>query len=258
MHDMAAKIREMSLVHAEMMTLEMGKPFKESADEVAWSASAIDYYAEVGRHDCGRVINSNVTGQFHYTVKEPMGVVVIILPFNFPYVLLYWEAAAAIAAGNSVIVKPSELTSLSTLKFMESFKALPSGVIQCVSGTGRVGKQLVSSNDTHMVAFTGSVETGQNVAKTCAESFKPNLIEASGNEAFIVMPSAPLDVAVCGAVFASNLNCGQVCTAAERFYIHQDVQDIFLERLVEETLKLRIGNGLERVDVGPMVTEKER
>ena len=258
MHEVATKMRALSPVLAEMMTREMGKPFKESSDEVDWSASSLDYYAEIGRHDCGRVINSNIKGQFHYTVKEPMGVVVIILPFNFPYVLLCWEAAAAIAAGNSVIVKPSELTSLSTLKFMESFEALPPGVIQCVNGTGAVGKQLVSSTDTHMVAFTGGVETGRIVAKTCAESFKPNLIEASGNDAFVVMPSAPLDVAVQGAVFASNLNCGQVCTAAERFYVHQDVHDEFVKRLVVETLKLRIGNGLDRIDVGPMVTEKER
>jgi betaine-aldehyde dehydrogenase len=109
-----------------------------------------------------------------------------------------------------------------------------------------------------MVAFTGGVQTGQNVAKTCAESFKPNLIEASGNDAFIVMPSAPLDVAVRGAVFASNINCGQVCTAAERFYVHEDIHDEFVKRLVEETLKLRIGNGLDRIDIGPMVTDKER
>lgn len=258
MHEVAIKMRDMTPVLAEMLTREMGKPYKETADEVAWSASAIDYYAEVGRHECGRVLGSPVDDQFHYTLKEPMGVVVSILPFNFPFVLLCWEAAAAIAAGNSVIVKPSELTTLTTLKFMEAFDALPDGVIQCVGGSGAVGKQLVESPDTHMVAFTGGVETGRIVARGCAETFKPCLIEASGNDAFIVMPSAPLDVAVQGALFAANLNCGQVCTSAERFFVHQDIHDAFVKKLVEETGKLRIGNGLDKVDIGPMVSEKER
>ena len=258
MHEVATRMREMTPLLAEMLTREMGKPYKECADEVGWSASAIDYYAEIGRHDCGRVVGSNIEGQFHYTVKEPMGVVVTILPFNFPYVLLCWEEAAAIAAGNSVIVKPSELTTLSTLKFMEAFDALPAGVIQCISGTGPVGKALVESPDTHMIAFTGGVETGQAVAQACAKQFKPNLIEASGNDPFIVMPSAPLDVAVRGALFAANLNCGQVCTAAERFFVHDDIHDAFVAKLVEETGKLRIGNGLGRVDLGPMVSEAGR
>ena len=94
MHEVAARMREMTPLLSEMLTREMGKPYKECADEVDWSASAIDYYAEIGRHDCGRVVGSNIDGQFHYTVKEPMGVVVTILPFNFPFVLLCWEAAA--------------------------------------------------------------------------------------------------------------------------------------------------------------------
>ena len=258
MHEVTVKMREMSPLLSEMLTREMGKPYKECADEVAWSASAIDYYAEIGRHDCGRVMGSNVEGQFHYTVKEPMGVVVIILPFNYPLVLLCWEAAAAIASGNSVIVKPSELTTLTTLKFMEAFEALPPGVMQCLSGTGPVGKALVESPDTHMVAFTGGVETGQAVAQACAKTFKPHLIEASGNDPFIVMPSAPLEVAVRGALFAANINCGQVCTSAERFFVHQDIHDDFVAKLVEATGKLRIGNGLGKADIGPMVTEKER
>lgn len=258
LHEVATKMREMTPMLAEMLTREMGKPYKETADEVAWSASAFDYYAEVGRHDCGRVLGPAVDDQFHFTVKEPMGVVVTIMPFNYPLLLMCWEAAAAIAAGNSVIVKPSELTTLTTLKFMEAFEALPDGVIQCTSGTALVGKQLVESPDTHMVAFTGGVETGRIVAKACAETFKPCLIETSGNDPFIVMPSAPVEVAVQGALFAANLNCGQVCTAAERFFVHQDIYDSFVQKLVEATGKLRIGNGLGKVDIGPMVSEKER
>ncbi|MDH4160155.1 MAG: aldehyde dehydrogenase family protein, partial [Actinomycetota bacterium] len=243
---------------AEILTREMGKPYKETADEVAWSVTATDYYAEIGRHDVGHMVGPATAGQTHFTLKEPMGVVVIVLPFNYPYVLLCWEAAAALAAGNAVIVKPSENTSLSTLKFMEAFEALPPGLVQCVTGGGRVGQQLVGSPDTHMVAFTGSVPTGRAIARTCAETFKPHLIEASGNDPFIVMPSAPMDMAVRGTAFAAFLNCGQVCTSAERIFVHNDIYDEFAARLVAEVAKLRVGSGLDRVDVGPMVSERER
>jgi len=258
LHEVAARMRELRPLVAEMLTREMGKPYKETADEIEWSATAMDYYAEVGRHDCGRVVGPATDHQFHFTVKEPMGVVAIIVPFNYPLVLFCWEAAAALAAGNAVIVKPSESASLTTLKFMECFSSLPRGLVQCVTGGGRVGQRLVASGDTHMVAFTGGVETGQIVAKACAEHFKPHLIEASGNDPFIVMPSAPLDIAVRGAAFGAYLNCGQVCTSAERFYVHEAIHDRFVDKLVNEARNLRIGNGLEKVDVGPMVTRKER
>ncbi len=258
MHEVATRMRRMKPVLAEMLTREMGKPYKETADEVDWSASAIDYYAEVARHDAGKVLGPAVDNQFHFTVKEPLGTVVIILPFNYPLVLFAWEAAAALAAGNAVILKPSELTTLTSLKFMECFEPLPAGLVQCVPGGGRVGQQLVASPDTHMVAFTGGIETGQIVARACAETFKHCLIEASGNDPFIVMPSAPLDMAVRGAVFAAYLNCGQVCTSAERFFVHESIHDEFVARAVENAKALRIGNGLGKVDIGPMVSEKER
>ena len=121
---------------AEMLTREMGKPYKESFDEVGWSASAIDYYAEIARHENGKVLGSAVDGQFHFTTKDPLGVVVIILPFNYPLCLLCWQAAAALASGNAVIIKPSELTTLTTLEFVEAFDALPSGLVQVITGGG--------------------------------------------------------------------------------------------------------------------------
>jgi len=258
MHEIAANMRESRGVLGEMVTREMGKPYKETTDEVDWSATAIDYYAEIARHDYGKVVGPAVDNQFHFTLKEPMGVVVIVLPFNFPFCLLCWSAAAALATGNAVIIKPSENTALSTLKFMETFSPLPDGLIQCLPGGGEVGRQLVASTDTHMVAFTGSVPTGQSVARACADQFKPCLIEASGNDPFLVMPSAPIEMAARGATFAAYLNCGQVCTSAERLFVHQDVYDDFVEKLVVNAKALRIGNGLDKVDVGPMVSAKER
>lgn len=258
LHDIAATIRRDKALYAEALTREEGKPFKEAVDEVSWCATAIDYYAELARHETGRVAGTTVPGQFHFAVKEPLGTVVIILPFNYPLVLLCWEAAAALAAGNAVIVKPHEQTSLTTLKFMELFQSLPAGLMQVVTGGPRVGQRLIASNGTHAVAYTGSVAIGQHVARTCADSFKPCLIEASGNDPMIIMPSAPLDMAARGAAFAAYLNCGQVCTSAERFYVHDAIHDEFVDRLVAEAKKLRVGNGLGQVDMGPLATHRQR
>jgi betaine-aldehyde dehydrogenase len=242
---------------AEMLTREMGKPYKESFDEVGWSASAIDYYAEVARHENGKVLGSAVDGQFHFTTKDPLGVVVIILPFNYPLCLLCWQAAAAIASGNAVIIKPSDLTTLTTLQFIEAFDVLPAGLVQVITGGGPAGKQLVEHPDTHMVAFTGGIETGRRIAETCGRLYKRTLIETSGNDPFIVMPSAPLDVAARGAAFGAFLNCGQVCAASERFYIHESIYAEFAERLVHHTRKVRVGNGLDTVDMGPLASQRE-
>lgn len=242
---------------AEMLTREMGKPYKESFDEVAWSASAIDYYAEIARHESGKVLGAAVDGQFHFTTKDPLGVVVIILPFNYPLCLLCWQAAAALASGNAVIIKPSDLTTLTTLQFVDAFDALPPGLVQVITGGGGAGRQLVEHADTHMVAFTGGIETGRRVAETCGRLYKRALIETSGNDPFIVMPSAPVDIAARGAAFGAFLNCGQVCAAAERFYVHEQVYSAFIERLVHHTSRIRVGNGLDRVDMGPLASQRE-
>jgi len=257
LHEVARQVMAARPLVAEMLTREMGKPYKESFDEVAWSASAIDYYAEIARHENGKVLGSAVDGQFHFTTKDPLGVVVIILPFNYPLCLLCWQAAAAIASGNAVIIKPSDLTSLTTLQFAAAFDALPAGLVQVITGGGAAGKRLVEHADTHMVAFTGGIETGRTVAETCGRLYKRTLIETSGNDPFIVMPSAPIDIAARGAAFGAFLNCGQVCAAAERFYVHEQVYSQFIERLVHHTKRIRVGNGLERVDMGPLASKRE-
>jgi acyl-CoA reductase-like NAD-dependent aldehyde dehydrogenase len=257
LHEVARRVMSDRPLVAEMLTREMGKPFKESADEVSWSASAIDYYAEIARHENGKILGPSVDGQFHFTTKDPLGVVVIILPFNYPLCLLCWQAAAALASGNAVIIKPSELTSLTTLRFIEAFDALPRGLVQVITGTGSAGKQLVEHPETHMVAFTGAIETGRRIAEVCGRLYKRTLIETSGNDPFIVMPSAPLDIAARGAAFGAFLNCGQVCAAAERFYVHEKVYAEFMERLVHHASKVRVGNGLGKVDMGPLASQRE-
>lgn len=259
MHEIANDLVTRKHVLAETLTREMGKPYKESADEVAWSMSAIRYYAEIGRNDMGRVLGNAVAGHLNYTLKLPLGVVVSIQPFNYPMTLLAWEGAAALAAGNAVIVKPSEYTSITTLLFAESFnKHLPQGLFQVVTGAGDAGRRLVEHGATNMIAFTGSVPTGKAIARTCGEMMKPTLIETSGNDPFIVMPSAPIDIVARGAAFAAYMNCGQICVSAERFFVHEAVHDEFVEKLETHARALRIGNGLGPVDMGPMVTERER
>ncbi len=141
---------------------------------------------------------------------------------------------------------------------MEAFSALPPGLVQCVTGRGDAGRRLVEHDRINGVAFTGSLKTAQSVAQACARTFKPALIEASGNDPFIVMPSAPVDIAARGVAFAAFLNAGQVCTSAERIYVHEAMHDAFVENLVGVASSLRIGNGLDKVDMGPMVSSRER
>ena len=258
LHEVARKMRANAPRVGEVLTREMGKPYREAHWEGGAGASSIDYYAELARHDNGRVAGPAIAGQLHMTVKEPLGVVVSIVPFNYPVLLFAWQAAASLAAGNAIIVKPSDLTPTTLLVLVEAFDHLPKGLVQVLTGDASVGKQLVAHRDTHAIAFTGSVPAGQSVAQAAALRFKPVLIEASGNDPFIVMPSAPVDTVAKGAAFAAFLNCGQVCTSAERFYVHADIYDQFVAALIRETQALRIGNGLECVDIGPMASRRER
>ena len=252
LHEVAHRLRKMSPRLAEALTREMGKPYKESADEVEWTATAFDYYAEVARHENGRIVGPVVDGQVNLVTKHPLGVVGIILPFNFPFVLFGWEAGAALGAGNAIILKPSEITSFCSLMMMECFDHMPKGLVQCITGAIEVGKHLVGHDGVDGIAFTGSIPAGQAVAQSCATTFKRCLVEASGNDPFIVMPSAPVEMAARGAVFGAYINCGQVCAAAERFYVHEAVHDRFVEEAVRLASQLRIGNGLGKVEMGPL------
>ncbi len=259
LHEIANELLVVKPRLAEALTREMGKPFKESADEVDWSVSAIRYYAEIARSDMGRVVGPAVEGHLNFTLKLPLGVVVSIQPFNYPMCLLAWEGAAALAAGNAVIVKPSEYTSITTLLFAEVFNQfLSPGLFQVLTGAGNAGRQLVEHPKTNMVAFTGSVPTGRAIAQTCGGMMKPTLIETSGNDPFIVMPSAPIDIVARAATFAAYMNCGQICVSAERFFVHEDIHDKFVEKLKQHAKAIRIGNGLDKVEMGPMVAQKER
>jgi betaine-aldehyde dehydrogenase len=230
-------------------------------DEVEWVAACFDYYAEIGRHDAGRVIAPVQRRQMNFVVKEPYGVVVCIVPWNYPLLLMAWKVAAALAAGNAVVVKPSEHTPLSTLMLAESaFGHFPAGVVNVVTGYGReVGEPLVAHRGTDVVAFTGSVDTGRRIAALAAERLKKVNLELGGNDPFIVCDDVDVETAVRGAVWAAYLNMGQVCTSGERFYVMEPIADRFVDRFVEFTRSLRIGNPMgPDVDLGPMISAEQR
>src|ERR687895_550393 len=226
---------------AVAMTLEGGKPLVENSDEVGWTAAAFDYYAEMGRNFAGRVIPSIEATQLALVVKEPLGVWGCIVPWNYPLLLLAWKLAPALAAGNAVVAKPSELTPVSTLMLASCFSDLPPGVVNLVAGAGDVGAALVEDERIDGVAFTGSVAPGKKVAAGCAQRVARMNLEMGGKDPFIVCADVAADVSVAarGGAWAAYLNAGQVCTSAERFYVAREVYDDFLDAFVSHARELR-------------------
>jgi acyl-CoA reductase-like NAD-dependent aldehyde dehydrogenase len=260
LHLAARKIREDREALAILLTKEGGKPLPENRDEVEWIAACLDYYAEIGRDVVGRVISPVARNQFNFVVKEPYGVAGLVVPWNYPLLLLVWKLAPALAAGNTVVAKPSEMTPLSTLRLMRAFEDLPDGVVNVVTGYGpEAGAPLVAHRDVELVAFTGSQATGRKVAVACAEQLKKCHLELGGNDPLIVDEGVDLDVAARGAAWACFLNMGQVCTSAERFYVVGQAFDEFVERFVAFTRTLRMGDPLgPDVDLGPMISAVQR
>jgi acyl-CoA reductase-like NAD-dependent aldehyde dehydrogenase len=261
LHEIAARMRARTDELAELMTLEGGKPRIENSDEVGWTAAAFDYYAEMGRNFGGRVIPSIESTQLSLVLKEPMGVVACIVPWNYPLLLLAWKVAPALAAGNTIVAKPSELTPLSTLALAECFDHLPPGVVNILAGAAEIGEAIVGDERVDCVAFTGSVETGKKIAHVCADRVARVNLELGGKDPFIVCPDvAPaIGVAAKGGAWAAFLNAGQVCTSAERFYVLEPVYDDYLQAFVDYTNSLVVGDPLDpSTDIGPLVSGRQR
>jgi acyl-CoA reductase-like NAD-dependent aldehyde dehydrogenase len=261
LHEVANRLRARTNELAELMTKEGGKPLVENSDEVGWTAAAFDYYAELGRNFAGRVIPPIESTQLSLVLKEPLGVVGCIVPWNYPLLLLGWKAAPALAAGNTIVAKPSELTPLSTLALADCFDHLPAGVVNLLAGAGEVGEQIVGDERVDCVAFTGSVETGKRIAQRCAERIARVNLELGGKDPFIVCPdiAEAIDVAAKGGAWAAFLNAGQVCTSAERFYVLEPVFDDYLQAFVDYTDSLVVGDPLDpKTDIGPLVSARQR
>jgi acyl-CoA reductase-like NAD-dependent aldehyde dehydrogenase len=260
LHDLSAWLTEHTDQLATTLTREGGKPLVENRDEMGWSASCFDFYAELGRLERGRVVPSGEAGQLNLVVKEPYGVVATIVPWNYPILLLAWKLAPALAAGNTVVVKPSPYTPLSTLELASGLgEIFPPGVVNVVTGDADVGRALVDARDVALVAFTGSVETGKAVMRSAADTMTKVHLELGGKDAFIVCEDVDLEVASKGAVWAAYLNSGQVCTSAERFYVMNEIYDDFLDAFVSETRKIVVGDPMaDDTDLGPLVRSAQR
>jgi acyl-CoA reductase-like NAD-dependent aldehyde dehydrogenase len=260
LHEAAGVMRGDRAELSKLLTLEGGKPRIENLDEVEWSAACFQYYAEIARNSHGSSIPPTAEHQINFTVKEPLGVVAAIVPFNYPLLLLCWKIAPALAAGNTVVIKPSELTPLATLRMIErSFAHLPDGVVNIVPGGPDTGAALVDDPHVACIAFTGSTAVGTRIAVRAAEQLKRVNLELGGIDPLIVFADADLDIAVPGAAWARFLNNGQVCTSAKRIYVVESIAKAFVERFVEHTRSLTLGNGMDpETDLGPLVSERAR
>ena len=262
LHEASARMRANWDDLVRILTLEEGKPVSENEEEMEWVAGTFDYYAELGRHSRGRVLPSpEPENQLNMVLKEPYGVVACITPWNYPLLLLAWKIAPALAAGNTVVIKPSEMTPLSTLMLVEKcLDHLPPGVVNVVTGYGLpVGEALVKHPDVPVIAFTGSLETGQRISVQAAPLIKHLHLELGGKDAFVVGPDVEVELSAKALAYSGLLNCGQVCTATERVYVPEHLGSQFTDALVEEVKALRLGPGIEpTTDVGPMIGEKYR
>jgi acyl-CoA reductase-like NAD-dependent aldehyde dehydrogenase len=258
-HEIAGNLRGHADELAEIMTKEGGKPFIENRDEVTWTAACFDYYGEIARDSVGYLPAPIEAQQLALVIKEPVGTVACIVPWNYPLLLAAWKVAPALAAGNAVILKPSEETPLATRRMAELIEGLPEGLLQVVYGAGDVGEMLVRHPGIDMVAFTGSQETGRKIGLVAAERLIPANLELGGKDPFIICDDVDIEVAAQGAVWAACLNAGQVCTSSERFYVMSEVADDFVEASRSYVESLKIGDPMdERTDIGPMINAKGR
>lgn len=243
---------------ALLMTLEQGKPLAESRGEIAYAASFVEWFAEEARRAYGDVIPSHANGKRILALKQPVGVVAAITPWNFPAAMITRKVAPALAVGCTVIVKPSDLTPLSALALarLAEDAGFPRGVLNVIT-TSRpdvVGNALMASNVVRKLSFTGSTAVGKILLKGCADTVKRVSMELGGNAPFIVFPDADLEAAIEGAVASKYRNAGQTCVCANRIFVHEDIAEEFTIRLTAKTTALTVGPGVEEgVDIGPLI-----
>ena len=250
-------IRENSEELARLETLNEGKLLRESKGDVAWAARTFEYFAGLADKIEGETIPVPPK-RLNYTLREPLGVTVHVVPWNYPIALASRSMAPALAAGNTVVVKPSETTPLTALKLGElATKAgVPKGVVNVVTGSGaEVGSELVSDPDVDGIIFTGSAETGKQVMETAAKNVTHVLLELGGKNPHIVFPDADLSRAVRSVRDGIFTNAGQMCWAGSRAFIHESIYSNFVNELVTKSKAMRLGSGIEeRIEMGPVVS----
>ena len=246
---------------AQLLSQEQGKPLHEARGEIAFGKSWFTYYAEFDRRIEGDILPSENRNEQIWIVPSPVGVVVGIIPWNYPSAVAIRKIAPALIAGNSIILKPHEDTPLSALELAKLGEeaGVPRGVLNVVTGPGEtVGEALVKSPIPRLITFTGSIPTGKRIMRNAADHVTMVSLEMGGKAPFIVMEDCDLDEAVKTAVFSRFLNCGQVCICNERTYVQKSVAEQFLKKFVAQVQQLKVGNPLEAgVQLGPKVNREE-
>ncbi len=244
---------------ALLMTSEQGKPLAEAKGEVTYAASFVEFYAEEAKRIYGETIPTFKKDARIVCVKQPVGVVAAITPWNFPAAMITRKVAPALAVGCTVVCKPASETPLTALALAELAEraGIPKGVFNVITGKASViGGELTSNPTVRMLTFTGSTEIGRVLLEQCAKTVKKVGMELGGNAPFIVFDDADLDKAVQGAMASKYRNAGQTCVCANRIYVQDGVYDAFAEKLAAEVAKLKVGRGTEAgVTTGPLINK---
>jgi len=255
----AALIDENKEDLAQLMTLEQGKPLTESRGEIDYGNSFIKWFAEEGRRIYGDIIPSNKPNQHLLVIKQPIGVVGAITPWNFPMSMITRKCAPALAAGCTVVIKPAQDTPFSALALavLAEQAGIPAGVINIVTGLAeKIGMELTTNPLVKKISFTGSTEVGKLLMKQSASTVKKISLELGGNAPFIIFDDADLDAAVKGVMASKFRNTGQTCVCANRILVQDKIYDLFTEKLVQAVKNLKIGNGLENnIQQGPLINQ---
>ena len=245
---------------AMIMTVEQGKPLAEARGEVAYGANYIEWFAEEAKRIYGDTIPQPSNDKRIVCIKQPVGVVACITPWNFPNAMLTRKIAPALAIGCTVVCKPANATPLSAYAFVELAEraGIPAGVINMVTGeTAAIGKELTSNPTVRKLTFTGSTPVGKQLMAECAQTVKRTSMELGGNAPFIVFDDADLDAAVAGALVSKYRNAGQTCVCANRILVQAGCYDAFADKLATAVGGLKMGDGTEEgVTVGPLITEQ--
>ena len=261
MKELANKSRENANELAKTISMEMGKPFPEALDEIDTVADFLEYYGELARDEVGRIVAPVDRNTMSLVRYESIGVIGCIIPWNYPLALMGWKLAPALAAGNTVVMKPSEITPLSILHWCNVVDSvLPDGVINVITGFGQsAGEPIVKHPDVPVVTFTGSVATGKKIAKFAAENLKKVSLELGGKDPMIICDDADIEIAAQGASWGGFVNAGQVCTSIERVYVFENVMDQFTEAIIEEAKKVVLGDPMkEDTHIGPMASKLQQ
>jgi len=242
---------------AKILTYEQGKPLAEAIGEIAYSASFIEWFSEEAKRIYGDVIPGHMHDRRTMVIKQPVGVVASITPWNFPSAMLARKVGPALATGCSLVCKPAKQTPFSALAFayLAEEAGLPKGLLNVLTGNAQtIGKALTDSEVVRKLTFTGSTEIGKMLLKECANTVKRVSMELGGHAPFIVFEDADIEAAIAGAIAAKYRNTGQTCVCANRIYVHQDVYEEFSEGFTKEAGKLQTSQGFDPLaDLGPLI-----